>query len=75
MGLKYVNWLTVGDLSHPQWLNPTTRAGLAKNLSQWQLDDVPGRMEQIDGLLNANNAGLPSVLYIHCEAGEREQSI
>ncbi|EDQ86263.1 uncharacterized protein MONBRDRAFT_28396 [Monosiga brevicollis MX1] len=66
---EYINWLTVGDVVHPEELPVEARLALARNLSHWQMDKLPQRMGAIDALLNSTTVHGPIVAYIHCEAG------
>ncbi|EGD76008.1 hypothetical protein PTSG_00716 [Salpingoeca rosetta] len=65
---QYINWLTVGDVVHPDSLGPKLREKMARNLTNWQLDKLPTRMAEIDQFLGVQR-DIPHIIYIHCEAG------
>eukprot|EP00049_Salpingoeca_infusionum_P018139 m.355908 g.355908 ORF g.355908 m.355908 type:complete len:243 (+) comp17384_c0_seq1:269-997(+) len=65
---KYINWITVGDLIGPSMVLQPKREKMAKNISAWQPDNLPEKMNMLDNLLEATY-DIPRVFYIHCEAG------
>ncbi len=66
---EYINWALVGDLSEPDRAPAAERQKRALSLSSWQLDNLPNKMSLLTQMLNVNNASIPHVIYIHCEAG------
>jgi len=60
--------ITMGDWSDPHFIPSFERVRWATNLTDWQKDDLPARMELYRNILYTE-MDVPLVLYIHCECG------
>jgi hypothetical protein len=60
--------IVLGDLVNPSLLPNATVEAKAKNLSQWQRDDLPDYIPSFYKLLYTPRSQ-PTVIYFHCECG------
>jgi len=65
---NFINWPLYGDLSSPRIYPLPLREAMAKDLPDWQKDDVPDKISTVQQIFN-NKTSVPIVLYYHCEAG------
>eukprot|EP01114_Cavostelium_apophysatum_P016502 TRINITY_DN4706_c0_g1_i1.p1 TRINITY_DN4706_c0_g1~~TRINITY_DN4706_c0_g1_i1.p1 ORF type:complete len:252 (+),score=27.70 TRINITY_DN4706_c0_g1_i1:820-1575(+) len=64
---SFYHWPLFGDIDDPNdWGSQLEHYALT--LSQWQLDDLPGKMEQIRSMLTTMY-DVPYVFYAHCHTG------
>ncbi|KYR01244.1 putative protein tyrosine phosphatase [Tieghemostelium lacteum] len=60
--------VTLGDLWDPNFIPKSDRIEWAKNLTEWQKDNLPQRMEDYYNILNTP-LDKPVVLFFHCLCG------
>jgi hypothetical protein len=70
---RWLNWPIVGNLADASKVPKTLRRELARTLGDWQIDRLVERIPTIRKFIEKNGvspAGVPLVIYVHCEAGE-----
>eukprot|EP00698_Gefionella_okellyi_P010085 TRINITY_DN2598_c0_g1_i2.p1 TRINITY_DN2598_c0_g1~~TRINITY_DN2598_c0_g1_i2.p1 ORF type:complete len:145 (-),score=25.31 TRINITY_DN2598_c0_g1_i2:58-492(-) len=69
---EFIHWTTVGTLLDPYKVPDSIREQMARNLSDWEADQLTMRIPMLNKVLHSDSP-LPNtsiVLYVHCEAGE-----
>jgi len=65
---EFIHWPLYGDLDDPNDYSSSQLQQFATTLPQWQLDQLPQKMQTIYTMLNTKYT-VPHIFYCHCQTG------